>query len=115
MNLTAVTLDELLADFELTAEKWKEFFAANPAAAEVPTDIAGSGTVGALVWHIYAAAVRHSDRLLNEPLSEFPGAAKNLASAWELETRASANLRRFVAGANDAALDGNLSSNADRR
>ena len=105
MNHTAVTFEDLLADFELTTAKWKGFFAANPAAADVATDIAGSGTIGGLVSHIYMAAVRSSERLLGEPFSDFKGTARNLAGAWDLERKATANLRRFLATANDEALD----------
>jgi uncharacterized damage-inducible protein DinB len=105
MSLVAVTFEDLLADYQLTTAKWKKFFAANPAAAEVATDIAGSGTIGGLVSHIYMAAVRSSERLLGEPISDFKGAERNLAGAWELEPRATANLRRFLDTANDAALD----------
>jgi uncharacterized damage-inducible protein DinB len=106
MSHSAVTLENLLADFDLTATKWKEFFAANPRAAEVPTDIAGSGTVGGLTWHIYAASVRNSERLLGEPFSDLEGRSlKNLVTAWELQSRAAAKLRPFLETANDAALD----------
>lgn len=107
MSLSAVTLEELLADFDLTAAKWKEFFAANPAAAEVPTDIAGSGTAGALVWHIYAAAVRLSERLLGEPVTDLsaPMRVKDIGGAWEMHALGAANLRRFLNGASESVLD----------
>jgi uncharacterized damage-inducible protein DinB len=105
MGLTAVTLDDLFTDFELTTAKWKKFFAANPAAADVATDIAGAGTIGGLVSHIYMAAVRSSERLLGEPFTDLKGTARNLAGAWELERKATVNLRRFLDGVNDAALD----------
>ncbi|MGC2162538.1 MAG: hypothetical protein WA634_11560 [Silvibacterium sp.] len=61
MGFVAVTLEELLEDFDLTAAKWKEFFTANPGAAEAPTDIANSGNVGGLIWHVYmaSASVKH--------------------------------------------------------
>lgn len=110
MSLAAVTLEELLADFDLTAARWKEFFAANPAAAEVPTDIAGSGTTGALVWHIYAASVRLSERLLGEHGTNFsaPTLVKDIAGAWEMQALGAANLRRYLASATDASLDENL-------
>lgn len=104
MSLAAVSLDDLLADFDLTAAKWKDFFAANPGAAEVPTDIAGSGNIAGLVCHIYAAAVRNGERLFGDKLPEL-GAAKDLGIAWELQSRASTNLRRFLKGASDASLD----------
>lgn len=107
MSLAAVTFEELLADFDLTAARWKEFFAANPAAAEIPTDIANSGTIGALVWHIYAAAVRLSERLLGEPVTNFAATVpvKNISTAWEMHARAAEKLRGFLAGADKATLD----------
>lgn len=101
----AVTLEDLFADFELTTGKWKKFFAENPAAAEVPTDIAGSGTIGGLVVHIYGADLRHSERLLGQPVSDLASTPKSLAAAWGLEARATANLRRYLDSATDASLD----------
>jgi uncharacterized damage-inducible protein DinB len=107
MSHTAVTLEELLADFEATAATWKQFFAANPGAAEVATDIAKSETLTGLVWHIYAVSVRHSERLLGQPVSDLEATTpqKTLDLAWELQIRASSNLRRFLGGAEDAALN----------
>jgi uncharacterized damage-inducible protein DinB len=103
---SAVTMEELLADFELTAARWKAFFAANPGAADVPTDIARAGTVGALIWHIYAASVRHSERILGETVSDLEGMTpvKELSGGWELQARAAANMRRFLQTADEAAL-----------
>jgi uncharacterized damage-inducible protein DinB len=107
MSHTAVTLEDLLSDFDETAAKWKQFFAANRGAAEVVTDIANRDNIGSLVWHIYAASVRHSERLLGEPVTDLEGILpqKNLDSAWELQSRAAANLRRFLESTDDAALN----------
>lgn len=107
MSHTAVTCEDLLADFDATVAKWKSFFSANPGAAEVGTDIAKSENIAGLVWHIYAVAVRHSERLLGEPVSDLEGTTphKTLELAWELQTRASANLRRFLESTDDAALN----------
>jgi len=106
MSHTAVTFEELLADFDATAANWKAFFAANPGAAEVPTDIAKSANIAALVWHIYRVALRHSERLLGEPVSALEAAPseKTLEPAWEMQSRASANLRRFLESTDDDAL-----------
>jgi uncharacterized damage-inducible protein DinB len=107
MSHTAVTLEALFGDFEATAAKWKRFFAENPGAAEVTTDIAGSGNIAALVWHIYGASLRHSQRLLGEPVSDLEAErpVKNLAAAWDLQAHAAVNLRRFLETTNEAALD----------
>ncbi len=101
MGHPAVTFEELLADFEATTAKWKSFFAAHPGAAGVDTDIAGSKTIAGLVCHIYAAALRTSERILADPFSE-PGKMDNLDAAWDLEARAVTNLRRFLSTATDA-------------
>src|ERR1700744_2567077 len=107
MSHTAISLEDLLADFDETAAKGRQFVAANRGAAEVATDIANRGNIGALVWHIYAASVRHSERLLGEPVTDLeatvPG--KNLDSAWDLQSRAAVNPRRFLESTDDAALD----------
>lgn len=107
MPHTAVTLEDLLADFHETTARWKAFFQAHPEAAEVPTDIARSTHVAELVWHIYAVAYRHSERLLGLPVTDLEAAnpAKDLATAWKLYETASENLARFLAETNDAALD----------
>ncbi|HEX5236300.1 MAG TPA: DinB family protein [Silvibacterium sp.] len=107
MSLAAVSLEELLADFDATAAKWKEFFMANPAATEVPTDIAKVGTVGGLAWHLYMASVVHSQRLLGEPVSNYVATTrvKDITGAWEMHALGSGNLHRFLDQADDAALD----------
>jgi uncharacterized damage-inducible protein DinB len=109
MSFAAVTLEDLLADFDLTATRWKEFFAAKPAAADVPTDISESGNVGGLVWHLYMAAVVHSQRLLGGPVIDFaattPVRDQNIDGAWRMHEMGSANLRRFLAATDDSTLD----------
>ncbi len=107
MSHTAVTLEDLLADFDETAARWQEFLAAHPPASAVPTDIARSSNIGELVWHIYAAAVRHSQRLLGEPVSDLEGTTpvKDLEGAWKLRALASSNLRVFFETTSQAALD----------
>ena len=109
MSFAAVTLEDLLADFDLTADKWKAFFAANPAAADVPTDIAECGTVGGLVWHLYMASAVHSKRLLGGPVIDFAATTsateKNIDGAWRMHEIGSANLQRFLAETDDSALD----------
>jgi uncharacterized damage-inducible protein DinB len=107
MSHTAVTLEDLLADFDATATRWKQFLAANPGAANVPTDINSSGSIGALVWHIYAAAMRHSQRLLGEAVTDFEALtpSKNLEGGWDLQSRSSENLRVFLETTSESALD----------
>ena len=103
MPHSAVTMEDLLADFEATAARWRELLLAHPEAAEVPTDIAGTGTVGALVWHIYAASYRHAQRLLGEPITDLeagqgPGEGPHdLPAGFALQQQAADKLRGFLA------------------
>ena len=48
--------------------------------------------------------MRNYERLFGEPTTEF-GTAKDLAAAWELQSKASASLRDFLKSASDASLD----------
>jgi len=114
MAFCAVTLQDLLADFDLTATKWKQFFAKHPAAGEVPTDIIGAGTVGdcagtvgSLAWHLYLASVVHSQRLLGEPVTDFVATTpvKDMAPVWDMYAQGSAKLHQFLASTSDKALD----------
>lgn len=106
MGHTAVTLEDLLSDFEETATRWQDFFQTNPGAASLPCDIARSANIGALVWHIYAAAYRHAERLLGEPVTdlETQTPVKNIAGAFTLEVAAAAKIRQFLQTTNEAAL-----------
>jgi uncharacterized damage-inducible protein DinB len=51
--------------------------------------------------------LRHSQRLLGEPVSdlEAENPVKNLEAAWDLQARAVANLQRFLETTNEAALN----------
>src|SRR5277367_5680652 len=106
MDHPAVTFEELLADYEATAARWKSFFEANPDAALVPTDIAKSQNIGELVWHIYAASFRHAQRLLGEEVTDLEGTTtvRDIASAFALEDGAVAKLRQFLENTSEAAL-----------
>ena len=107
MGHCAVTLEDLLLDFEQTAARWQRFFQENPGAASVPCDIAKSTNVSALVWHIYAAAYRVSERLLNEPVSDLEAMTpvKDLNGAFSLKVAAAARIKQFLETTNEAALN----------
>jgi len=107
---SAVTLEELLAEYEGTAARWKSFFEANSSAALVPTDIAGSKNIGELVWHIYAASFRHAQRLLGEEVSDLESLsnARDIPAAFALETEAVKKLRQFLENASESTLEETL-------
>lgn len=107
MEHSAVTLEALLADYEATAARWAKFFEANPGAALVPTDIAGSTNIGELVWHIFAASFRLGQRLLGEEITDFDSLTpvRDVSSAFALEAEAVRKLRRFLETASEATLE----------
>lgn len=106
MSLPALSCEEFLADFHGTAARWLVFLTAHPDALAVPCDIAGSHTVGEVVWHIYSVSVRHSQRLLGEEVNLFPGGADgSLATIRALMGEAHDNLRRFLAASTPASID----------
>lgn len=107
MSHPAVTLEALLADYQSTAARWKKFFDANPGAALVPIDIAGSKNIGELVWHIYAASFRHAQRLLGEEVTDLESftTIRDIPAAVALEAEAVKKLQQFLANTSEAALE----------
>ncbi len=107
MSHCAVTLEDLLADFEANSARWRRFFEANPGAALVPTDIAGSKNIGELVWHIYSASFRHAQRLLGEEVTDLESftTVRNIPAAFALEAEAVKKLRHFLENVSETTLD----------
>ena len=105
MTTAAITLDELLADNEAATEKWQAWFAANPAALEVPCAIYNSGTVRGLLKHIFAVELRHSQRLLGQEVTSYDAIpVGSLEDLMAIHAQAIQNLRKFLSTASDAAL-----------
>ncbi|HEY5255362.1 MAG TPA: DinB family protein [Acidobacteriaceae bacterium] len=105
MTAAAITLDELLADNDAATEKWKAWFAANPAALEVPCAIYNSGTVRGLLKHIFAVELRHSQRLLGQEVTSYDAIpVGSLEDLMAIHAQAIQNLRKFLSTASDAAL-----------
>jgi uncharacterized damage-inducible protein DinB len=107
MSHCAVTLEDLLADYQATAARWKKFFEDNPGAALVATDVDGSKNIGELVWHIYAASFRLAQRLLGEELSDLESSTpvRDIPAAFALEAEAVKKLRQFLATASEETLE----------
>lgn len=107
MSHCAVTLEDLLADYEATAARWAKFFELNPDAALVPTDIAMSKNIGELVWHIYAVSFRHAQRLLGEEVSEVEslGTVHDVSAAFVLKDATVSKVRRFLETAAESNLE----------
>lgn len=105
MTSAAITLEELLADNDAATEKWQTWFAANPAALDVPCAIYNSSTVRGLLKHIFAVELRHSQRLLGEEVTSYEAIpVGSLDDLIAIHGQATRNLRKFLSSANDAAL-----------
>ena len=105
MTTAAITLEELLADNEAATEKWKMWFAANPAALELPCSIYNSDNVRGLLKHIFAVELRHSQRLNGDDVTSYDAiAVGSLDDLMAVHAQAAQNLRKFLSTANDATL-----------
>jgi uncharacterized damage-inducible protein DinB len=105
MTTAAITLEELLADNEAATEKWKVWFAANPAALDVPCSIYNSGTVRGLLKHIFAVELRHSQRLNGGEVTAYDAIpVGSLDELMAIHAQAIQNLRKFLSTASDSAL-----------
>jgi uncharacterized damage-inducible protein DinB len=62
-----ITLEELLAWNEQSADFWKSHLDANPELLKLPCGIGGAATVQELVRHIWGAELRWSERLAGAP------------------------------------------------
>lgn len=97
----AITLEELLAWNDETAQKWLAHLAANPALLDVPSGIFGTKDVRALVHHIFAVEYRYSERLRGLPASapdQLPGST--LEELARLHNEAMKQYRGVLADAN---------------
>ena len=105
MNSDGITLQELLADNEAGTRKWEAWFAANPAALDLPCAIYNSGTVRGLLKHIFAVELRHSQRLRDEEVIAYEAIpAGSLDELIAVHSQAMRNLHAFLAEADAAAL-----------
>jgi uncharacterized damage-inducible protein DinB len=62
-----ITLEELLAWNEQSADFWKSHLDANPELLKLPCGIGGAATVQELVRHIWGAELRWTERLAGTP------------------------------------------------
>src|SRR3954470_23404984 len=106
MSEPGITFKELLGDGEATTAKWQAWFAAHPQALELLCDVAGSKTVAELVHHIFVVQLRHSQRLLGEPIHGYENdPVTDPQALFALAEKGENTLRRFIAHAKDAHAD----------
>lgn len=107
--MRGLSFGELLDYCAEETNKWREFFKNNPAALDLPTDIAGTKNVRELVLHIAVVQVRYAERLLNQPITEYDQVMnKTGPELFLLAHKSLEDLRSFAVAANDPDWDGKL-------
>jgi uncharacterized damage-inducible protein DinB len=107
--MRGLSFGELLDYSSEETNHWRDWFKKNPAALDVPTDIAGAKTVREVVLHIVAVQMRYAERLLNLPITEYESlSSKTADDLFTLAHKSAEDLRSFAVAANDADWDGML-------
>lgn len=66
-----IRFEVLLAYTEAEHAKWRQFFVLQPEALDLPCDVAGSGTIRELVFHIFAVNLNFAHMLLGLERPDF--------------------------------------------
>jgi uncharacterized damage-inducible protein DinB len=107
--MRGLSFGELLDYGSEETNRWRDWFKKNPAALELPCDIAGGKMVRDLVLHIVAVQMRYAERLLDQPVSEYSDLeSKSAEELFSLANKSAEDLRSFAVAANDADWDGTL-------
>lgn len=107
--MRGLSFGELLDYTSEETNHWRDWFKKNPAALDVVTDIAGAKNVREVVLHIVAVQMRHAERLLNLPITEYESLnSKTADDLFMLAHKSAEDLRSFAVAANDADWDGLL-------
>jgi uncharacterized damage-inducible protein DinB len=106
MSVCALSCAEMLAYNQDSSSRWEQWFARNPAALNLPCDVMNVGTVRMLVQHIFAVELRFSQRLLDEPPSDYANLpADSLEKLLSIHAGAAANFETFLATANGPMME----------
>src|SRR5437867_4577759 len=107
--MRGLSFGELLDYSSEETNRWGDWFKENPAALDVPTDIAQAKTVREVVLHIVAVQMRYAERLLNLPITEYEALnSKSADDLFALAHKSAEDLRSFAVAANDADWNGVL-------
>ena len=101
-----ITLEELLAWNQQSADFWKAHLDANPALLDLPCGIGGATNVQEFVRHIWGAELRWAQRLAGlpeTPKEQIP--AGPLDTLFDLHRQAVAIFRNLLAAAEDTWSD----------
>lgn len=69
--MDGIRFTELLDYNAEETQRWKQWFAANAAAADLPVDIAGAGTVRHLLLHIFFVELHFANAVLGLAPADF--------------------------------------------
>lgn len=106
----APTVHELLDYTADQFRRWERWFAAHPAALDLPFGSGRLASVRDVVHHIVGVERRYTDRLLGRPATPYENVPKAPIGALFAEWRgARAQLERWIAWASDADLAQRLS------
>lgn len=95
-----IQFTELLDYTAEETRRWKEWFTKNPAALDLPIDIAETGTVRRLVKHIFFVELHFANMLLGIPPADFESLpAGNLAELFRISEEANGRYQKFLATA----------------
>ena len=107
--MRGLSFGELLDYCAEETQRWGDWFKKNPAALNLPTDIAGTKNVREVVLHIAAVQMRYVERLLNLPITEYEALGSKSADAlFALAHKSFEDFRSFAVAANDPDWDGQL-------
>ena len=107
--MRGLSFGELLDYSAEETRRWGDFFNKDPAALNLPVDIAGAKSVREVVIHIVAVQARYAERLLNLPVTEYSSYDSMSPQAVFASAEKSAeDLRSFAVAANDSDWDGEL-------
>ena len=106
-----ISFETLLAYRDAETARWRAWFEAHPASAfDVRLSDGDVGSVRHLVRHIFAVELRYAQRLLGEPVTDWPEfREETLEEIFALGERARTLAGRFLAGACEAEFRERLS------
>jgi uncharacterized damage-inducible protein DinB len=88
---------ELLAYTAAEHARWKEFFVQHPEALDLPCDVAGSGTIRELVFHIFAVNLNFANMLHGLARPDFKALPHaTLEELFAIDDEAIRKLRGFL-------------------
>lgn len=107
--MRGLSFGELLDYCAEETVRWGDWFKKNPAALNLPTDIAGARNVREVVLHIAAVQMRYAERLLDLPITEYETlSSKSADELFALAHKSFEDFRSFAVAANDPDWDGQL-------